>query len=172
MAEKGFATIFGLCLILVIALVVKGIQESEMNHAYETANFQAEIELQNAADSALVEVADKVLSGAETLPVKQMPYRQRSYYQREFMVDKTSEKLGDITVSVWGEEITVQPYRINYSTKKATRIKNADVKGYVFFSKAQATSGGRQIYRRAFAYVEDGDDTIHFMDLPSSEYNF
>lgn len=172
MTEKGFATIFGLCLILVIALIFKGIQESEMNHAYETANFQAEVELQNAAESALVEVADGVLSGEIELPAKNPPYIRRQNFQREFTINKTSETLGDITIKVWGEKMTVQPYRVNHSTKKAVRIKNADVKGYVFFSMARATSGDRKLYRRAFAYVAENDDTIHFMDLPSSEYNF
>ena len=61
MTEKGFATILGLCLILVIALIVKGIQEAEMNHAYETTDFQAEFDLQNAADSALVETVDEAV---------------------------------------------------------------------------------------------------------------
>lgn len=160
-------------MILVFALIVKGIQESEMNHAYETANFQAEVELQNAADSALVEVADSVLSGAETLPAKpkKPPYRQRRYYQREFTVDKTSETLGDITVSVWGEEATLMPYKVNHSTKIAKRSA-ADNTVYIFFSVAQATSNGRQLYRRAFAYVDKISGTIHFMDLQSSEYTF
>lgn len=174
MRQKGFATIFGLCLILVFALIVKGIQAAEMNHAYETANFQAEIELQNAAESALVEVADSVLSGEETLPVKP-PYtsRQRSYYQREFTIDKTSETLGDITVSVWGEEAALMPYKVNHATKIARRSA-ADKPVYIFFSMAQATDnrGGRQLYRRAFAYVDKDSGAIHFMDLPSSEYTF
>ena len=172
MRQKGFATIFGLCLILVIALIVKGIQESETNHAYETANFQAEVELQNAADSALVEVADSVLSGAETLPVKpEYANRQRSYYQREFTVDKISETLGDITVSVWGEEATLMPYKVNHSTKIARRSA-ADKPVYIFFSMAQANHGGRKLYRRAFAYVDKDSGMIHFMDLQSSEYTF
>lgn len=160
-------------MILVFALIVKGIQESEMNHAYETANFQAEIELQNAADSALVEVADSVLSGAETLPVKpkKPPYRQRSYYQREFTIDKTSETLGYITVSIWGEEAALMPYNVNHSTKIARR-SDADKSVYIFFSMAQANHGGRQLYRRAFAYVDKDSGTIHFMDLQSSEYTF
>ena len=50
MNEKGFATILGLCLILAIALVVKGIQESEGNHVYATTDFQTEYDLQNAAE--------------------------------------------------------------------------------------------------------------------------
>ena len=60
MNEKGFATIFGLCLILAIALVVKGIQESEMNHAYETSDFQTEFELQNLADSGIYRAVDEI----------------------------------------------------------------------------------------------------------------
>ena len=43
MNQKGFATIFGLVLILAIALVVRGIQESNANYNYETANLEKEI---------------------------------------------------------------------------------------------------------------------------------
>ena len=55
MRQKGFATIFGLCMILAIALCVKSIQEAEMNHARETTNFQTELELQSAADGGIYE---------------------------------------------------------------------------------------------------------------------
>ena len=60
MREKGFATILSLCLILVIALIVKGIQAAETNHAFETANFQTEIELQNAAESSIIAAVEEV----------------------------------------------------------------------------------------------------------------
>ena len=173
--EKGFATIFSLCLILVIALIVKGIQEAETNHAYETANFQAEMELQNAADSALIEIADKILSGEETLPTNE-PYMRRRNFQREFTVNKTSKRLGKITIIVCAEKVNVQAYNVNYAVRpkpKAIRVTGDDVKGYVLFSMAQVTSDhGGEIYRRSFAYVKPDDEAIHFMELPSSDYNF
>ncbi|MBQ7454584.1 MAG: hypothetical protein IJS69_06015, partial [Selenomonadaceae bacterium] len=60
MNQRGFATIFGLCLILVIALIVKGIQAAEFNHIHETADFQTEIDLQNAADGGIYEAVEEV----------------------------------------------------------------------------------------------------------------
>lgn len=171
MTEKGFATIFSLCLILVIALIVKGIQETEMNHAYETINFQAAVELQNAADSALVEVADKVLSGEVTLPKKPSYYGQRRSYQIEFPINKTYEVLGKITVSVWGENIFVQPYKVNYAMDIAKRSA-AEIDSYFLFSMAQANFNGRKIYRRSFAYFDKESKKIHFMESPTSTYKF
>lgn len=171
MSEKGFATIFGLCLILVFALIVKGIQAAETNHAHETENLQAEFELQNAADSALVESADKVLSGSITLPDKN-PYLSRKKSQYRFAtITKTSKHFGKITVDVWGEKITIQPYEVNHATKTASR-SDADKPSYIFFSVATGDIRGEKIYRRAFAYVEQGDETIHFMTLRASDYTF
>ena len=180
MNEKGFATIFGLCLILVIALIVKGIQEAEMNHAYETTDFQAEFDLQNAADSALVEAIDLVLSKSVTLPTKD-DQRARQYSQYQFpTITKTSERLGNITVTVWGEEALIQPYKVNYkSNGKNVAEKDKDKNrhsgdGYFFFSRAEATITGGKIYRRAAAYVLQSENykTIHFMEVPMSEYTF
>ena len=62
MNQKGFATTLGLCLILAIVLVVKGIQESEINHSYETTDFQTEYDLQNAAEIGIHMAAAKVKS--------------------------------------------------------------------------------------------------------------
>ena len=77
MREKGFATILSLCLILVIALIVKGIQAAETNHAFETANFQTEIELQNAAESSIIAAVEEVKlakkNGVELLPQNTNP---------------------------------------------------------------------------------------------------
>lgn len=171
MNEKGFATIFGLCLILVFALVVKGIQAAENNHAHETTNLQAEFELQNAADSALIEVADEVLRDPTILPEK-IPYvvNSRKNSQRQF-----TKTFGKITVDVWGEKINIRSYEVNHSTKIASRIPaDIDKPCYVFFSLAQTTIHGVTIYRRAFAYVEvnDTNETIHFTTLKSSNYDF
>ena len=180
MNEKGFATILGLCLILVIALIVKGIQEAEMNHAYETTDFQAEFDLQNAADSALVEAIDLVLSNSVTLPAKD-DSRIRRYSQYQFpTTTKTSERLGKITVTVWGEEALIQPYKVNYkSNGKNVAVKDTDKErnsgeGYFFFSRAEATSTGGKIYRRSSAYVLASENykTVHFVEVPMSDYTF
>lgn len=169
MNEKGFATIFGLCLILVLALTLTGIQASERNHVYETANYQSEFELQNAADGAIYAAADKVLRGEVTLPVKSYPMLNRQQFQYKFdTITKTSKELGTITVEVWGERVTLDHLRELYPSYNRKPPKdNPSEDAYIFFSKAEATSKhtSGQIYRRAFAYVlQNGDQTIHFME--------
>ena len=189
MTEKGFATIFGLCLILVIALIVKGIQEAEMNHAYETTDFQAEFDLQNAADSALVETVNEaieLLDADDTRLINRGTVNRR-YSQYEFpAVTKTSERLGNITVTVWCEETMIQPYKVNYSRVNNRKKHNYDgyvaekkgtgKYGYFFFSRAEATNkhAGGKIYRRAAAYVLQSENykTIHFVEVPTREYIF
>lgn len=180
MRQKGFATIFSLWMILAIALVFKGIQESEMNYAYETEDFQAEFELQSAADSGIYAAAAKVQAdkkeNIETLtPNPWANASNRKNYQIPFEpLNIKSKHLGDIKVSVWGERLkgdrqAFQSYTIkNYSTgeRKTTGSKKS---GYTLLSVAETTSKltGKKIYRRAFAYVLDSDATkIHFMELP------
>jgi len=188
MNQRGFATIFGLCLVLIVALVANGIQSSQDNYAYETANFGAEFDLQNAADGAIYVAADKVLSGDVTLPVNDNPYyigNTRDKFQRKILTTTTtSEHIGTITTEVWGEIIDVQHYKVAYKGEDDTNAsKNnvaekigTDENAYVFFSVAQATNPqtGAKIYRRAFAYVvqDDNDETIRFMEVPMSTYKF
>ena len=182
MNQKGFATIFGLCLILVFALIVKGISEAEMNHAYETADFQAEFELQNAAESAVYEAAEIILRNPNNFLEKEAPYRNRAYYQVSVVSEeKTSEHLGSIHVEAWGEKITVQPYRVSYpGSQTAQKVTEDDVvvewPAYFVFSLAEADSerAGGKIYRRACAYIirNDTGATIHFMELKTSNYKF
>ena len=188
MNEKGFATIFGLCLILVIALVAGGIQVAETNHAYETTDFQAEFELQNAADSVLVETVEaavkRIDAGDTELINRNIDFgRRRAQYEFPAKkIPKTSEHLGDITVTVWCEEVNIQPYLVIYkSNGKNVAIEDTNEdrnsgRGYFFFSRAEATvkrTGGK-IYRRASAYVLSDDDykTIHFTEVPMSDYTF
>ena len=180
MNEKGFATIFGLCLILVIALVAGGIQVAETNHAYETTDFQAEFELQNAADSVLVETVEaavkRIDAGDTELINRNIDFgRRRAQY--EFPAStKHSEHLGDITVTVWCEEVMIRPYKVKYKSngKNVAKRNGNSEHGYFFFSRAEATveRAGGKIYRRASAYVLDDFKTIHFAEVPMSDYNF
>ena len=181
MNQKGFATIFGLCLILAIALVVKGIEESAMNHAYEATDIQAEVELQTAADSGIYAAVKIALADPEgTLPKNPGYPKKRKEYQHKFD-DLTikSESLGTITVETWGERTTFYPYKVIYKTTKDEAVEDKsrpikDVEAYVFFSRASADSNRMdgKIYRRAYAYVlADGDATIYFMGLPTSDYD-
>ena len=191
---KGFATIFGLCLILVVALVVKGIQAAETNHGYETADFQAEFELQNAADSAIVAALDKVLlakeNGVELL--HDNSNYEYGYNRQKVQVKllqeppRESAHLENFTVEVYGERINVHPHKVSYgaegedsdsSTKNKAKPLKPDrvIPSYFFFSIAQATNKhtGGKIYHRATAYVEVNDTaTIHFMEQKMSSYTF
>ena len=191
MNQKGFATIFGLCLILVIALMVKGIQESEMNHSYETTDFQIEFDLQNAADSGIYAAAEKIHQelalNKEYLPLTEDSNRISHQVPVFSTTQKTSSE--DITVTVWAERILVYPYRVDYNKydfKKQRYIANLvdaskpaeQRKAYTLFSVASVDSEriGGKLYRRAFAYVElDEDDksdkTIYFMDI-AGDYTY
>ncbi|MBO4780529.1 MAG: hypothetical protein J5497_07830, partial [Selenomonadaceae bacterium] len=103
MRQKGFATIFGLCLILVIALIVKGIQASEANHAREVVSFQTEQALQLAAESGIVEASNKVHNGLVNLPYSTaLPSAKK-----KIPVNNPDDK---IKVEVWGERGKIYRY--------------------------------------------------------------
>lgn len=156
MTQKGFATIFGLCLILVIALVVKGIQEAEANHAREVSNFQTEQALQLAAESGIVEAAEKVRKTPSILPYPNW-WDISASKVKVLNTTKTFKQNVTISVEVWGERGIIY-----------TNGKNG--KDGVYFMSCASTDSNvwsKKIYRRAYAYVLDNDDmTIRFMELP------
>lgn len=184
MNEKGFATIFGLCLILVIALCVKGIQEAEMNHAYETTDFQVEFDLQNAADSGIYMAAEEVYKNP--LPFN-TEYDQSNLTRKKYQFNVIHKDIGSINVDVWAERLILKPYEVIYTDKndrennKATAYwvddgkNDKDRKVYTLFSKAELKNApriGGRLYRRSFAYVEldeagNSKTTIHFMEIAS-----
>ena len=185
-SEKGFTTILALCLILVIALVVKGIQESAMNHAYEAMDFRSEFELQNAADSGIYEAAEKIRENVE-----RQSHRKLVDFDKIKLVHsgtKTTARGEIISVSVWGTRVNIQGYIRNHSDNSKEEINSPawPKYGYVLLSVAEMDSGhmNGKIFRRAFAYVVDGiglndlykpdtkpvdpkdENVIHFMELP------
>ena len=168
MRQKGFATIFGLCLILIIALCVKGIQDAEANHAREVVNFETEQSLQLAAESAIVEAIDYVLENP-------LPYVEKDPTVKvEIPVANPDD---DITVEVWGERGKIYSYPENKYEINAMHFNNGiyPVKLGVYFMATATIDGGffgEKIYRRAYAYIVDGDATIYFMELPTSSRNY
>ena len=167
MRQKGFATIFGLCLILVIALIVRGIHDAEANHAREVTNFETEQALQLAAESGIVEAAEKVRNGTIILP---------------YSTAQTSDKIkipvnspDNITVEVWGERGKIYVYPDGKTEIKAIHFKSLypSYDGVYLMSRATINKGffGEKIYRRAYAYIVDDDATIHFMELPTQNGN-
>ena len=147
MKQKGFATIFGLCLMLIVALIVKGIQESEANHAREVLNFEMEQALQNAAESGIVEASKRV--------------KDKTFAAGKIWTDtkdfKQGEQIIPINIEVFGERGNIY-------------VGNKAKAGIYFMSRAFMNSKffGKNIYRRAYGYVLDADDEkkIYFMELP------
>lgn len=174
MRQKGFATIFGLCMILVIALIVRSIQDAEANHAREVVNFETEQALQSAAESAIVEAAEFVRHNPNFLPISDGFW---TVSKKQIPV-KSPDK---ITVEVWGERGKI--YRYNKNNDGSFNLIKLNGKAYCngvyFMGTATIKSGffGDKIYRRAFAYVhseKDGnswkdDTTIHFLELPTQD---
>lgn len=192
MNQRGFATIFGLCLILVIALIVKGIQAAEFNHIHETSDFQTEIDLQNAADGGIYEAVEEVRlaeknDGEILLTVNPNPELVGSRQANQVKLittKKNSAHAGEITVEVWGERINMHQYKVDYEPDPdVARKRKQKVKGkyeeifldsYFFFSIARATNQhtGGEVYRRSTAYVSLDYNTLQFMELPMSDYTF
>lgn len=176
MREKGFATIFGLCLILVLALIIKGISAVEENHAYETMYFQAELELQDAANSGIYRAIEQVTSGAVVLSKIKNASIPKARIKNQYafpVMTKKSGQLGTVTIETWGERLNIQPYSVNYTTNYANK-DGTGKEAYVFFSRASADAKimSGKIYRRAYAYVLVGDTTIHFLEAKMSPYKF
>lgn len=175
MNQKGFATIFGLCLILIIALIVKGIQEAEANHAREVSNFQLEQALQNAAYSGIIEAAEFVRNNPDHLPLADTFVDSKKTVPVSDKTFKNGEESISITVKVWGER-----GKIYFFNEKRNQIKANHI-GVYFMCRASIDNGfwGEKIFRRAYAYVlseeQDGtyldDTTINFMELPTRNGN-
>ena len=173
MNEHGFFNIVALCLLLVIALSVKSVQEAEKNFSYGASNFQTEIELQNAADSALIEAAEKIHSGEIIVepPTSTEMIMNRKYRQRKISVNQpaTSERLGNIKVEVYGERGNVTKYIRNYSGEenyKDISVGNVG-QGVILISVASCEDKiiGIKKFRRTLAYILDDDKfTIYFMN--------
>lgn len=142
MRQKGFATIFGLCLILVVAIIVKSINDAETNHAREVVNFETEQALQHAAESAIVEA------------VSNLPYDQPKIIDAQRTFDN-GRRTFQVHVEAWQEHGQIY---INDVGEPGTYIMSRATTDDDFF--------GEKIYRRAYAYILDGDTTIRFMELP------
>ena len=174
MNERGFFTLTGLCILLVVVLFVRSAAESETNYSYEVADFQTEYELQNIADGALVEAIEKVRAGDVILKENEgVPNKDRQYLIA-VTAQKKSSRLGNVTVKVWGEYGKIYTATRKYKSggkiedvyEKDDKGRMTERKGKIFMSVAQCDYDrmGGKIYRRSLAYVEDDDeDTIHFL---------
>ncbi|MBQ6296923.1 MAG: hypothetical protein IJK81_04430 [Selenomonadaceae bacterium] len=171
--QKGFATVLGLCLILIVALIVKGLAEAETNHAREISNFEMEQALQNAAESGIYEAAEIV--NGQTFTSGKIFTTTKTF--------KHGEQTINITVEVWGKQGSIANYN-EYGTNLKYKIydengnqigKKNSVEGIYFMSRATINSGiwDEKIYRRAYAYIITDNEVsaeyrgkFYFMELP------
>lgn len=160
-SERGFFTLIGICILIVAAIFVKGIQESELNYAYIAENFKIEKELQNAADSALIEAVDLIKNG--------YPLQEASSPTRKNNQPKILEKTVDGTkVEVWyeyGKDGDTGKFIFkerNYSTKTDKTISEGK-SGVILISVASRDSDIMEgkVFARAIGYIfMDGDELI------------
>lgn len=169
MNERGFFTIVGLCLLIVAAIFVKGISEFETNYSRGITNYKAEHYLQNLAESYLVENIDLI----ENLPIK----------RNLGNISCGKFTLENVRVEVYGERGNIQFFQRVYKKNKNPtdeRIKDSEGNdltndGKIILSVASCDSPliSGKMYRRAFAYILDDDETtedidesktIHFMN--------
>ena len=158
MNERGFFTIIGLCLLLIAAISIKGVNEFETNYSRGVTNFQIEHHLQNLAESYLIDNIDSI----ENLPQK-INLGNISYGELI---------LKNVAVEIYGKNIYIHMKNGDY-----TNFENLpeDMPGKLILSVASCDSPfiGGKMYRRALAYVLDDDpetenidesETVHFMN--------
>ena len=189
MNEKGFFTLIGLCFLLVAALLVKGVQESEKNYSNITTDFHTEVDLQNIADSALIEAVDLIKSNEITLKNPVLYAYSRKINQYPIPLNRTYD--ADVKVFyeygvysevdfINGEIVTVESgniYRMRRDYKSGDSFKDTDIddkpkKGVILISVASREIEGSTVYRRAMGYFltgEDADGKIYFMNSLDKE---
>ena len=168
-------------MILAAALIVRGISDAEMNHAYDASGFLAEQELQNAAYMGIHQAAQQVLADPENKNILPKNHESKRTKKQKRLVYQTinSDIFGIIMVEAWGERINIQNYTVDYSGSKNIAKLDGDAntvkEAYYFFSRALVKSKNMQgrLYRRATAYIlKDDPNTIHYLELPMSSYTF
>ncbi len=158
MNQRGFFTIVGLCLLVVSAIFIKGIQEFETNYSRGITNYEAEHHLQNLAESYLIEERNFI----ENIQVK----------HNLGNISYGDYTLKNVTVEIYGKYGDIHTQNGDY-----TNFENLpkDAPGKIILSVASCDSPFivGKMYRRALAYILDDDETtedvdesktIHFMN--------
>jgi len=150
--QRGFFTVIGLCFLLAVTICIKNIQESQAIYSFGATDFQAEIELQNAADSALIEAVEKIKLNPDLVPKPKNYYGMREDRQHQVLSStKNSARLKDIKVEVYGEHGNIHSELGKDST---ATISIQDKDGVILISVASANSrlDDKKIYRRSLAF--------------------
>lgn len=172
MNERGFFTVIGICFLLVAAILVKGVQESERNYVDITRNFKDETDLQNIADSALIEAVDIIKSNKIPLKDFVRSLVPRSLNQHEIPLNnsynadvKVFYEYGKYTDNnkdvgnIWFITRTYTPKGYKDSDFKKIGDKYLRNKGVILISVASREIDGNKVYRRALGYIlTDGDE--------------
>ena len=186
MNECGFFSVIGICFLLIAAIFVKGVQESEKNYSYITTDFQTETELQNIADSALMEAVNMIELNEITLQESSQNVYNRRLNQHEITLKNHYD--ADVKVfyeygkySEWDYDKVTQTiklfeygkiHRMKREYKSGDKINDkavddADKKGVIIISVASRGTDNGKVYRRAMGYFltdEDADGKIYFMN--------
>ena len=164
MNERGFFTLVGLCLLLVIAILITGVQEFESNYSYGTTNFWAETALKNAADNALIEA----IGNAEDLNPSEYVIVEIPVTQPKL---ERLERLENLNVQAFMQRQTFNQYKRSYPSLNAPKnnlIENSARTGKIFLVVASCDSNfvKGKVYRRTLAFVleDDPNQTIHFVN--------
>ena len=175
MNEKGFFTLIGICFLLIAAILVKGVQESEKNYSYVTRDFQDEVELQNIADSALLEAMEMINSNEVELIESQFNTSNRRENQHK-IIDKTVNAANVQVFYEYGKingegniYFLKRTYQSNGKFSDNTTELKEPKKGVILISVASRNAENitEKIYRRALGYFltdEDADGKIYFMN--------
>ena len=182
-SERGYFTLIGICILLVAAIFVKGIQDSELHYAYIAEDFETETKLQNAADSALIEAVDLIKSGYP-LQEASSPIRKNNQHK---IIEKT---IDGIKVAVWyeyGRDGGTGKFIFkerNYTAKTDKTIGEQNKCGVILISVASRDSDVMtgKVFARAIGYVfTDGDELtldkagqpknyVHFMNSVNKNF--
>lgn len=140
MNERGLFSAIGICLLLVSAIFIKGIQEFEANYSRGVATYQAEHILQNLAEKNLVEYYHNLPAEFDGI-------------QKFSKTLGTYGKLQNVKIVVWAQ-------------RQDTISEIKPGKGTVLSSVASCDSLfiTGQIYRHVLAYILDGDATVYFVN--------
>lgn len=168
----------GICFLLIAALFVKGVQESEYNYSYITTDFKTEADLQNVADSALIEAMNRIKNGEISLE-KSLKYgysnRSENQYEITDKIQISNKLIDDVEVKVFYEygkfvdddgniyfAERQYPSENDVFYKETVSGKKDDVirKGVILISVASREIDNNKIYRRAIGYFLDDNEEV------------
>ena len=165
MNERGFFTIVGLCLLLAVAISIRGVQEFEGNYSVGAINSLAEFELQNAADTALVEMIktgkynNSIASerfGTIKVQVSSVTNKNIRRFRREY---KPGDTIKDTPLNEDNSTDAGSDENISDETPEWLKLKATS---WTSVASCENPIFGGKIYRKSMAYVLK-DGTVYFL---------